>query len=132
MADGDRICFDVWLWDGNTEYEGILARLKGREFTTRVRELRRSDGGALPGRRVPMSYLEAQQQFVGRSFMAHFNGTAEGSLFQAEISSVQRCGDCTYDYVLSGRLTTLDAAELEMLRRLATTNLDNLRRRQAV
>lgn len=132
MMDGDRNHFDVWLWDGTAEYEGILVRLAGRDFTARVRELRRCEGGTLPGRRVPMNYLEAQQQFVDRPFMAHFKGTAEGSLFQAEIGSVQRSSDGTFDYVLSGRLSTLDAAELEMLRRLATTNLDNLRRRRAV
>ncbi len=130
-AGGNRGECDVWLWDGATEYEGKLVRVEKRRFVARVRQAEKAAGGAGGlGKRVPLSYLDLQRQFMGRRFLGHFDGSAEGALVEAEIENVQRSSDGDYDYLLDGKFGPLDDAQLEMLSRLSVGGAAALLRRR--
>jgi hypothetical protein len=111
---------DVWLWEGATEYEGCLVACEEGRFTAHVREVRKGgpSGGAL-GRRLTASTLDLQRHFAGRKFLAHFKGSVAGTLFEAEVMSVQRSSDGDYDYLLSGGYRALDESQRELLARLS-------------
>lgn len=112
----NRMSCDLWLWDGSTEYEGVLVRLEGASFSARVRQARK--GAASLGRRIPLSYLDAQRVFARRKFLAHVKGAVEGTLFELEVDSVQGSSDGEFDYLLSGRFGALEEKQLETLRKL--------------
>ncbi len=107
---------DLWLWDGATEYEGMLVKLEGAAFSARVRQARKA--APLLGKRAPLSYLEAQRVFARKKFLAHVKGAVEGTLFELEIDSVQGSSDGEFDYLLSGRFGALEEKQLETLRKL--------------
>ncbi len=107
---------DLWLWDGATEFEGVLVRLEGAGFSARVRQVMKRP--ATLGRRVPASYLEAQRTFMKKKFLAHVKGAVEGALFELEVDSVQGSSDGDFDYLLSGRFGALGEKQLETLRKL--------------
>jgi hypothetical protein len=123
MADSGKSGFndcDVWLWDGSTEFEGLLLKLQDSSFSARLRQARKGGGtGTALGKRVAATYLDVQQQFLKKKFLAHFKGTAEGTLFEASIDGVQVSSDGDFDYVVSGRFGTLDEKQLEILRRMS-------------
>jgi hypothetical protein len=123
MADSGKPGFndgDVWLWDGSTEFEGLLLKLQDSCFSARLRQARKGGGaGTALGKRVAATYLDVQQQFLKKKFLAHFKGTAEGTLFEASIDGVQVSSDGDFDYVVSGRFGALDDKQLEILRRMS-------------
>src|SRR5262245_23325869 len=104
---------DLWLWDGSGEFEGMLVKFDESSFSARVRPVRKGDSGAVLGKRVATGYLEVQQQFVKRKFLAHFKGTVEGTLFEASIQSVQCSADGEFDYLVSGTFVALSAKQME-------------------
>lgn len=131
-ADGDRADCDMWLWDGATEYEGKLVRLEERKFTAKVRQARKESGGAGGlGRRVPLSCLDLQRQFMGRRFLGHLDGSLDGTLVEAEVENVQRSSDGDFDYLVSGRFGPLDDAQVEMLAKMSIHNAASLLQRRA-
>jgi hypothetical protein len=107
---------DLWLWDGATEYEGMLVKLEGAAFSARVRQARRVS--PVLGKRAPLSYLEAQRVFARKKFLAHVKGAVEGTLFELEVDSVQGSSDGEFDYLLSGHFGALEEKQLETLRKL--------------
>lgn len=123
MADSGKSGFndcDVWLWDGSTEFEGLLLKLQDASFSARLRQARKGGAaGTTLGKRVAAAYLDVQQQFLKKKFLAHFKGTAEGTLFEASIDGVQVSSDGDFDYVVSGRFGALDEKQLEILRRMS-------------
>lgn len=121
---------EVWLWDGLTEYEGVLVKFGDRTFTARLRQVRKGPAAAL-GKPIPASTLDLGRLFADRRFLAHFEGTAEDSLFEARVGSVQRSSDGDYDYLLDGRFAALDPKELEALGRLPVEGAARLLRRKA-
>jgi len=119
MANGQaRGGCDLWLWDGAAEYEGLLLKFDEASFSARVRRVRKGDAGMVLGKRASGSYLEVQQQFVKRKFLAHVRGTVEGTLFEAAIQSVQCSADGDFDYVVSGRFGALDQKQMDALRQM--------------
>lgn len=134
MADSAKSGFnecDVWLWDGSTEFEGLLLKLEDSCFSARLRQARPGGGaGTALGKRLAATYLEVQQQFLRKKFLAHFKGTAEGTLFEASIDGVQVSSDGDFDYVVSGRFGALDDKQLEMLRRMSVEQAAVLRARR--
>jgi hypothetical protein len=111
---------ELWMWDGATEYEGIFTRLDGEAFSARVRQARRP--GASLGRRGGASSLDLHQVFTQRRFLAHFTGSADGTLLEAHIEGVQASSDADYEYLLSGRFAKLDEKQLAMLRKMSVEN----------
>jgi len=131
-AEGNRGECDVWLWDGATEYEGKLIKLEGRRFTARVRQAKKeTDGVNQLGKRVPTSYMDLQRQFMGRRFLGHLDGSAEGTLVEAEVENVQRSSDGEFDYLLAGTFGPLDDAQIEMLAKMSIHNVASLLQRRA-
>jgi hypothetical protein len=125
---------DLWLWDGASEYEGILLKLEEASFAARVRQVRR--GGApltgTLGKRVPGATLDVHRQFTQRKFLAHVKGTIEGTLFEAEIESVQTSQDGDFEQLIAGRFAALDEKQLELLRKMSVENAATLMQRQAM
>jgi hypothetical protein len=120
MATGPaRSGCDLWLWDGSGEYEGLLVKFDESTFSARVRPVRKAEAGMVLGKRVAAGYLEVQQQFVKRRFLAHFKGTVEGTLFEASIQSVQNSADGDFDYLVSGTFGALTEKQMEMLRKMS-------------
>ena len=89
MASGMNGACDLWLWDGGTEYEGLLLKLDEKTFTARLRQAKKASPGSGLGKRLPSSTPEAQRQFTRRRFLAHVSGTTAGSLFEANIENVR-------------------------------------------
>lgn len=110
---------DLWLWDGGSEYEGVLVRLEENAFAARVRQARKGPGGTL-GKRLAATGLDLQKQFHKRRFLAHLKGAADGTLFEASIESVQGSADGEFDYLVAGRFSELDEPQLEVLRRMSS------------
>jgi hypothetical protein len=131
MASGKRGECDLWMWDGATEYEGQLLKLDEKAFTARLRQAKKSSPAPALGKRLPSSTPEAHRQFTRRRFLAHLSGTAEGTLFEAEIENVQVSGDGQFEYLISGRFGTLDEAQLELLRKLSVEGAAALLQRHA-
>jgi len=126
MASGKRPDCDLWMWDGAGEYEGVLLKLEEGAFSARIRQVKK--GGttvAELGRRIPASTPDAQKQFCQRKFLAHFKGTAEGTLFEAEISSIQVSTQGDFDYLLSGKFKAIDGKQLDLLRQLSADSGDS-------
>ena len=119
---------DLWMWDGATEYEGIFVKLDGAEFSARVRQARRP--GASVGKRIAPSSLDLHRVFTQRRFLAHFRGSLDGTLLEAQIESVQACHNGEHEYLLSGRFSKLDAKQLEILRKMSVENAAILLQRQ--
>ena len=131
-AEGNRGECDVWLWDGATEYEGKLVKLEARGFTAKVRQAKKEcEGVSHLGRRMPLSYLDLQRQFMGRRFLGHLDGSVEGTLVEAEIENVQRSSDGEFDYLVSGKFGPLDDAQIEMLAKMSIHNAASLLQRRA-
>ena len=132
MASTKRGDCDLWMWDGAAEYEGLLLKLEEAAFSARIRQARKGASSVSGlGRRVPASTPEAQRQFARRKFLAHFTGTAEGTLFEAILSSVQGSGEGGFEYLVSGTFKALDEKQLEVLRRLSVQNAASLLQRPA-
>ena len=131
MATGMRGDCDLWMWDGAAEFEGLLLKLDEKAFTARLRQAKKASPSSGLGKRLPSSTPEAQRQFTRRRFLAHLSGTAEGTLFEAEIENVQVSGDGQFEYLISGRFETLDEAQLELLRRLSVEGAAALLQRHA-
>ena len=132
MASGNRGECDLWMWDGAAEYEGLLLKLDEAVFSARLRQAKKGgspDTGL--GKRLPSSASDAQRQFTQRKFLAHFTGTAEGSLFEARITTVQASGHESFDYVVCGSFSPLDETQLELLRTLSVENAATLLQRHA-
>jgi hypothetical protein len=119
---------ELWMWDGATEYEGIFVKLDGATFSARVRQARRS--GSPMGKRISPSSLDLHKVFTQRRFLAHFRGSLDGSLLEAQIESVQACGNGEHDFLLSGRFSKLDEKQLAMLRKMSVENAAILLQRQ--
>ena len=119
---------ELWMWDGATEYEGIFVKLDGAEFAARVRQARRP--GTSLGKRIAPSSLDIHRVFTQRRFLAHFRGSLDGTLLEAQIDSVQVCHNGEHDYLLSGRFSKLDAKQLEILRKMSVENAAILLQRQ--
>ena len=131
MAAGNRAECDLWMWDGANEYEGLLLKLEDRSFTARLRQARKTPSTVTGlGKRVGAS-PEAQRQFTRRRFLAHYEGAGEGTLFEAQIDSVQASADGPFDYLISGRFGILDDAQLETLRTLTVQGAAALLQRNA-
>jgi hypothetical protein len=131
-AEGTRGECDVWLWDGATEYEGKLVRLEERKYTAKVRQARKESRGVSGlGRRVPLSSLDLQRQFRGRRFLGHLDGSADGTLVEAEVENIQRSSDGEFDYLVSGKFAPLDDAQIEMLAKMSISNVASLLQRRA-
>lgn len=131
-GNGRREDCDVWLWDGATEYEGLLVKLEESTFSARVRQVRKDGGGSVGlGKRLAGTYLDVQRQFTNHKFLAHFKGTVEGTLFEALLESVQCSTDGEFDYLVAGRFAALDEKQLEMLRKMSVENAATLMQRQA-
>ena len=127
MADAKNDS-ELWMWDGATEYEGIFVKLDGAAFSARVRPARRA--GTSMGKRLAPSSLDLHRIFTQRRFLAHFKGSLEGSLLEAQIESVQASSDGDHDFLLSGRFSKLDEKQLETLRRMSVENAAVLLQRQ--
>jgi hypothetical protein len=119
---------ELWMWDGATEYEGIFVKLDGETFSARVRQARRS--GSSMGKRISPSSLDLHKVFTLRRFLAHFRGSLDGSLLEAQIESVQVCNNGEHDFLLSGRFSKLDEKQLAMLRKMSVENAAILLQRQ--
>jgi hypothetical protein len=120
MASGKRDECDLWLWDGAAEYEGLLLKLDEAGFTARLRQAKKGvpPGGGL-GKRLPASTPEAQRQFTRRRFLAHVQGTAQGTLWEARIENIQVSADGEFEHLVAGRFEALSEAQLEVLRTLS-------------
>jgi hypothetical protein len=119
---------ELWMWDGATEYEGIFVKLDGASFSARVRHPRR--GGATMGKRLAPAALDLHKAFTQRRFLAHFRGSLDGTLLEAQIDSVQPCHTGEHDYLLSGRFSKLDEKQLAMLRKMSVENAAIMLQRQ--
>ena len=119
---------ELWMWDGATEYEGIFVKLDGADFAARVRQAKRP--GTSVGKRIAPSSLDLHRVFTQRRFLAHFRGSLDGTLLEAQIDSVQACHNGEHDYLLSGRFSKLDAKQLEILRKMSIENAAILLQRQ--
>jgi hypothetical protein len=119
---------ELWMWDGATEYEGIFVKLDGAAFSARVRQAGRS--GKAVGKRIAPSSLDLHRVFTQRRFLAHFKGSLDGTLLEAQIDGVQACHNGEHDFLLSGRFSKLDAKQLEMLRKMSVENAAILLQRQ--
>lgn len=119
---------ELWMWDGATEYEGIFVKLDGASFSARVRQARRT--GTSVGKRIPPSSLDLHKVFTQRRFLAHFQGSLDGTLLEAQIDGVQVCHNGEHDYLLSGRFSKLNPKQLEMLRKMSVENAAILLQRQ--
>jgi len=128
MADS-RNDSELWMWDGATEYEGIFVKLDGAVFSARVRQARRA--GTSLGKRLAPSSLDLNRMFTQRRFLAHFKGSLDGTLLEAQIDGVQASSDADHDFLLSGRFSKLDERQLEMLRKMSVENAALLLQRQA-
>ena len=132
MASGMPGGCDLWMWDGAAEYEGLLLKLDEAAFSARIRQVKK--GGASNaglGRRLPASSSDAHREYTKRKFLAHFAGTAEGTLFEARIAAVQASADREFEYVVSGGFNALDEKQLEVLRTLSVQNAATLFQRHA-
>jgi hypothetical protein len=119
---------ELWMWDGATEYEGIFVKLDGADFAARVRQAKRP--GTSVGKRIAPSSLDLHRVFTQRRFLAHFRGSLDGTLLEAQIDSVQACNNGEHDYLLSGRFSKLDAKQMEILRKMSIENAAILLQRQ--
>jgi hypothetical protein len=128
MADAKNDS-ELWMWDGATEYEGIFIKLDGEHFSARVRQPRRS--GSSAGKRISPSSLDLHKVFTQRRFLAHFRGSMDGTLLEAQIESVQACSSGDHDFLLSGRFSKLDEKQLALLRKMSVENAAVLLQRQS-
>ena len=119
---------ELWMWDGATEYEGIFVKLDGADFSARVRQAKRP--GTSVGKRIAPSSLDLHRVFTQRRFLAHFRGSLDGTLLEAQIDSVQACHNGEHDFLLSGRFSKLDAKQLEILKKMSVENAAILLQRQ--
>ena len=120
---------ELWMWDGATEYEGIFVKLDGAAFSARLRQARRS--GTTLGRRMAPSSIDLNRMFTQRCFLAHFRGSLDGPLLEAQIESVQASSDAQHEYLIAGRFSKLDEKQLELLRTMSIENAALLLQRQA-
>jgi hypothetical protein len=127
MADS-RNDSELWLWDGATEYEGIFVKMDGASFSARVRQPRRAASSL--GKRIAPSSLDLNKMFTQRRFLAHFRGSLDGTLLEAQVLSVQVCGNGEHDYLVSGRFSKLDDQQLALLRKMSVENAALLLQRQ--
>ena len=127
MADLRDDC-ELWMWDGATEYEGIFVKLDGPSFSARVRQARRA--GSSLGKRIAPSSLDLNKMFTQRRFLAHFRGSLDGTLLEAQVQSVQVSSDGEHDYLVSGRFSKLDDQQLALLRKMSVENAALLLQRQ--
>ncbi|HLY09552.1 MAG TPA: hypothetical protein VKW04_09640 [Planctomycetota bacterium] len=127
MAD-PRNDVELWMWDGASEYEGIFTRLDGEAFSARVRQARRA--GASLGKRLAPSSLDLHRVFTQRRFLAHFTGSMDGTLLEAQIEGVQACSEGPFEFLLSGRFAKLDDKQLALLRKMSVENAALMLQRQ--
>jgi hypothetical protein len=119
---------ELWMWDGATEYEGIFVKMDGAIFSARVRQAGRT--GKAVGKRIAPSSLDLHRVFTQRRFLAHFKGSLDGTLLEAQIDGVQVCHNGEHEYLLSGRFSKLNPKQLEMLRKMSVENAAILLQRQ--
>jgi hypothetical protein len=129
MADAKNDS-ELWMWDGATEYEGIFVKLDGAAFSARVRQARRGGSNATLGKRLSPPSLDLRKLFTERRFLAHFRGSMDGTLLEAQVDGVQACGNGEHDYLISGRFSKLDEKQLAMLRKMSVENAALLLQRQ--
>jgi hypothetical protein len=120
---------DVWLWDGTAEYEGVVIRTRGEEFSARVRTASAAASG-LGRRRAPASTLDLHRLFTRARFLAHLEGFAD-PLLEVRVTGVQCCRDGEFDYLLTARLVPLRPEDLEELSRLPPGRAAELFQRRA-
>ncbi len=121
---------ELWMWDGAAEYEGIFVKLDGASFSARIRQARRT--GTTMGRRLAPSSQDLNRMFTQRRFLAHFQGSLDGTLLEAQIESVQASSDAGHEYLIAGRFSKLDEKQLGMLRKMSVENAALLLQRQAM
>ena len=131
MANPKNTACDLWMWDGAGEYEGLLLKLENDAFTARLRQVRKTSTVSGLGKRLPAATPEAQRQFARRRFLAHVEGTAQGSLFEVRLDAVQPSSDADYDCIVSGRFGELNERQLEMLRTVSVENAAAMLQRDA-
>jgi len=119
---------ELWMWDGATEYEGIFVKLDGASFSARVRQARRA--GSSMGKRISPSSLDLNKMFTQRRFLAHFRGSLDGTLLEAQVQSVQVSTNSEHDFLVSGRFSKLDEKQLALLRKMSVENAAILLQRQ--
>ena len=129
MADAHNDS-ELWMWDGATEYEGIFVKLDGATFSARIRQARRT--GTTMGRRLAPSSHDLNRMFTQRRFLAHFRGSLDGTLLEAQIESVQASSDAGHEFLIAGRFSKLDEKQLAMLRKMSVENAALLLQRQAM
>ena len=91
MAE-EKSSIKVWLWDGETEYEGEVVRARGRVVVARLAQAG-IDGSGKPksGRRAPTSPIYFQRRLGEKRCLLHFRGVGEGVLMEAQVDGAQRC-----------------------------------------
>jgi hypothetical protein len=117
---------DIWLWDGSSEYEGIVAKLTEPGFTAHVRENRSASARGGTGRRFNTTFFDLQRQFVGRRFLAYCKLAGDGELLEAEITTVQRSSAVEYDFFLCGRFRPLEEHQKEALRKMSARGVGGI------
>ena len=120
---------ELWMWDGATEYEGIFVKMDGATFSARVRQARRGNTAPIGKRSAPSS-LDLHKVFTQRRFLAHFRGSLDGTLLEAQINGVQACGNGEHDFLISGSFSKLDEKQMAMLRKMSVENAALLLQRQ--
>lgn len=120
---------DVWLWDGTAEYEGVVIRIRGEEFSARIRPAR-SVASGLGRSRTAASTLDLHRLFTRARFLAHLEGFAD-PLLEVRVTGVQCCRDGDFDYLLTARLVPLRPEDLEELSRLPPARAAELFRLRA-
>jgi len=110
-----------WLWDGESEYEGVIFRVEGNHLAARVRHVQRwsVSGTSSAGRSVPLDFLERQRHLTRGSCFAQSPGIEQAALLEMRVECLQRSRDPELDYVLSGTYRQVTDEHLETLSRLS-------------
>ena len=119
---------ELWMWDGASEYEGIFVKLDGANFSARVRQARKA--GPTLGKRITPSSIDLNKMFTDRRFLAHFRGSLDGTLLEAQILGVQPSGSGDYDFLVTGKFSKLDDQQLSLLRKMSVENAAKMLQRE--
>src|SRR5689334_4600356 len=93
----------IWLWTGDTEYEGHILSLKGTGVTARLRRCsRRIPVTGAVGTAIPTDVIERQRQLARRIGFAQSPVILAGSLVEFRIVAIQPSQDPEFDVVLTG------------------------------
>jgi hypothetical protein len=113
MNPGSLPC-DVWLWDGSSEYEGVVMAFDCGRFAAHIRQ--KSSASHATGRRLNTSFIDLQTFFVETHFYALCPRYAGTELQNSEITAAQRSGAPGFDFFVSGILRALDDEQRALLK----------------